>query len=70
VADDLQSRYALGSRTTLYLSDLDNPQVMSSNPEIVAVGVIELDETDEYGDTRSIANSKALSTHRATRHNI
>jgi len=50
VADDLQSRYALGSHTTLYLSDLDNPQVTSSDPEIVAVGPIEDDETDEYGD--------------------
>ena len=50
MADDLQSRYALGSHTTLYLSDLDNPQVTSSDPEIVAVGPIEDDETDEYED--------------------
>lgn len=50
VARDLESRYALGSHTTLYLSDLDNPQVTSSDPEIVDVGPIELDETDEYGD--------------------
>ena len=47
---DLESRYALGSHTTLYLSDLDNPQVASSDPEIVAVGPIEDDETDEDGD--------------------
>jgi len=46
VAMDLESRYALGSHTTLYLSDLDNPQVTSSDPEIVAVGPIEDDETD------------------------
>jgi hypothetical protein len=46
VARDLESRYALGSHTTLYLSDLDNPQVASSDPEIVAVGPIEGDETD------------------------
>lgn len=50
VAKDLESRYALGSHTTLYLSDLDIPQVTSSDPEIVAVGPIEDDETDEDGD--------------------
>lgn len=50
VTDDLESRYALGSRTTLYLSDLDNPRVTSSDPEVVSVGRIEPDARDEDED--------------------
>ncbi len=44
VAMTLEDRYALGATTTLRVHGLDNPQVVSSNPEVVRVGPIRDEE--------------------------
>jgi hypothetical protein len=41
VAMSLQDRYALGATTTLSVTGLDAPEIISSNPEVVSVGPVQ-----------------------------
>lgn len=49
VADQIAPRYALGSTTTLYLDDMINPRVTSSDPDTVYVGPVEVVPAEEEG---------------------